>query len=549
MLDSQLTPCELVDSTVPTDVSTLDSQPKIKNEVFSLDPKHDHLTTDIYASNLSNAILLCDSINKNPTTSPPLVSQTLSPIKNKTNIGKVHNFASICPGGFSGTSGFLHSSSSCFTELQIPPGTAALLRKSLDAQHLARQAFELHVTESDAEEGGRRLCVELLLLQQARRATLIDVEQVALQQSARFLEEIAIAVRERRTSLVPDGYQAFLFPNGDVYEGNWKNCLLHGKGSLIRAATREVYEGQWFLGHRCGTGTLSSPGYRTIYSGAWLDNKRHGRGELVEPEGIYVGEFINNHLSGYGEYTYYDGRVYRGHWRDGLFEGNGVYICRSGSRYEGGWSAGYENGRGTKFFFNGDIYIGDWVKGRRHGYGIYKSPFFHYEGSWAYDNMCGSGVCVFEDKSSYNGQWDRGLFHGKGCFRASPEAGGATYFGEFVHGKRHGRGKFVKSSGATIVEYDGEWWEDEKDGVGFLKGSGCGVYDGVWSHGEPVGDGGDSMNDDFNYLPSSNNSNPSYDFREGKKQGSMTSAATVGNRFQCITISNAYKLRLNLSSS
>ena len=38
----------------------------------------------------------------------------------------------------------------------------------------------------------------------------------------------------------------------------------------------------------------------------------------------YVGEFKNDAYNGQGTYTYFDGRVYKGPFKDGMEEGKGI---------------------------------------------------------------------------------------------------------------------------------------------------------------------------------------------------------------------------------
>lgn len=364
-----------------------------------------------------------------------------------------------------------------------PQNAASLLKEcaALEVQRLS--ALTERISEADGEMKQRWMRLEGMRQQQLRREAVNaqDMEGAALM--AEMLVDIEEAVRERQTSLQPNGYQAFVFPNKDVYEGQWKNARMHGNGVLRRAGEKDIYEGQWFLGQRNGKGTHHSATHRIFYSGSWVDNKRHGKGQLLEPEGFYSGGFHDNCINGYGEYVFNDGHVYKGEWVQGMFHGAGILIQPSGTKYEGTWARGYEHGRGAKWFFNGDVYVGDWRYGRPHGHGMYTSALFQYEGLWCYGSPQGAGVCVFSDNSQYDGEWKQGQFHGVGCF--VNEEKGFTYTGEFRKGKRHGRGEYNNRD----MFYSGEWVNDKKNGWGMAKVRELGCYEGEWKDDYPHNEG------------------------------------------------------------
>lgn len=431
------------------------------------------------------------------------------------------------------TSDFPATLSSAFP---IPPNAATILLHCIETQQRLRanatRREEQHIREDEAKS--RRLA--MLRQQQQRREKQNLMDSEALQRTNTMLEELVAAVRDREVSLRPDGHQAFVFPNEDVYEGNWKSCRMHGKGCMRRVEVCDLYEGQWFLGQRCGPGTLRSANFSTFYSGAWLDNKRHGRGELVEPEGVYSGEFIDNRISGFGEYVYKDGHVYRGDWRDGMYHGSGTYLYPSGSKYEGNWRMGYESGPGTRVFPNGDTYTGEWHEGLPHGLGVYTSAefttashhtaghqrdnskaaeasssssppqpqrahfnrlqshscrggpgpvsrqrAFRFEGRWVYGTIQGNGTCVFTDGAVYSGLWWNGMPHGQGIaqFRRQP------IFGAHVEADGVAQQHVL---GAVSYCYSGEFVRGKRHGFGMYTGP-LSQYVGEWHSDAKEGHG------------------------------------------------------------
>lgn len=107
----------------------------------------------------------------------------------------------------------------------------------------------------------------------------------------------------------------FAYPNGDKYEGEWKDNQRHGHGVLVRPdGTR--YVGQWIDDRPGGMGTLTgADGSR--YTGEWKDGKRHGQGTADLPDGTrYEGQWANDKAHGKGSLTYPDGTTHTGQWED-----------------------------------------------------------------------------------------------------------------------------------------------------------------------------------------------------------------------------------------
>ncbi len=102
----------------------------------------------------------------------------------------------------------------------------------------------------------------------------------------------------RQVSRNTNDYQTINYQNGDIYEGNLKNGLKHGKGTLTTRNNRS-------------------------YKGDWKNDKPHGFGINTFPNGkIYTGNFENGKPVGEGQWTYADGRVYNGTWINGSFVNN-----------------------------------------------------------------------------------------------------------------------------------------------------------------------------------------------------------------------------------
>ena len=92
----------------------------------------------------------------------------------------------------------------------------------------------------------------------------------------------------------------YVWPNGDVYVGEWRDDKRHGKGSDTFSS-----------GHR--------------YSGDFVDGKRHGQGAFTFPDGeMYVGEWRDDARHGVGTNIFPDGQRFVGEWRRGERHGLGI---------------------------------------------------------------------------------------------------------------------------------------------------------------------------------------------------------------------------------
>ena len=117
---------------------------------------------------------------------------------------------------------------------------------------------------------------------------------------------------------VMSGKGKMTYPDGGVYEGDWKLNTRYGKGKMTYS-DGSIYEGNWELDTMCGEGTMNYSD-RSAYYGNWKNNKRDGQGELYYPSGNryinYKGSFKDGKRHGIGEQTFLDGSSYKGEWVD-----------------------------------------------------------------------------------------------------------------------------------------------------------------------------------------------------------------------------------------
>lgn len=184
---------------------------------------------------------------------------------------------------------------------------------------------------------------------------------------------------------------------------------------------------------------------------------------MLHAAGVYEGERNTfNRFHGQGTYTYGNGKVYSGQWRDGRRHGKGEQTWANGDRYVGDWSGNRTHGKGVKTWINGDRYEGEWIGGKPSGTG-------HF--TWA-------------NADEYTGGFVKGKRHGMGVFK-SKTAG--TYQGEWKDGQKHGKGSLTKPDGTKVT---GQWKSDYLTGDVVFVFKGGDQYTGPTlnnlAHGEGV---------------------------------------------------------------
>lgn len=154
---------------------------------------------------------------------------------------------------------------------------------------------------------------------------------------------------------VRDGVGKLEWSNGDVYEGDFKNGLRHGKGTMVELNGKRKYEGTWVLSQKEGKGVeMFSNGDK--YTGDFSGDRFHGQGELITKGGHYTGSFKNGLRDGFGIMQFRTNCRYEGFWCKGRMEGKGLYIWADARKYEGEWLNGERTGMGVLTMINGEKY-------------------------------------------------------------------------------------------------------------------------------------------------------------------------------------------------
>ena len=75
------------------------------------------------------------------------------------------------------------------------------------------------------------------------------------------------------------GNGKYVYKNGDIYEGEWKNGKKEGKGTLCYS-NGDKYEGEWKRGKREGKGIFYYKQNKKKYDGEWKNDEKEGKGIL-----------------------------------------------------------------------------------------------------------------------------------------------------------------------------------------------------------------------------------------------------------------------------
>ena len=247
------------------------------------------------------------------------------------------------------------------------------------------------------------------------------------------------------------------YPNGNLYVGGVHGSLYHGKGKIIWKKTGNSYEGDWVYDHQTGKGrfTWADGDY---YEGDFVDGKRTGKGKYVWPNGCYYeGDFVDGDFNGYGIRVYSDGYRYEGQFKDDKRHGKGVLTSPDGTAVE--------------YYYENDKIVckaaeaTDVIIARIYSSNTQKAP------------VAASTTANFtETITTYSPV----------IYKEQKFTDGSRYVGEFVNGKRHGKGTNYFPDGAR---YDGDWKNGYMNGHGVCVYADGEKYEGEWTDGKRNGQG------------------------------------------------------------
>lgn len=144
-----------------------------------------------------------------------------------------------------------------------------------------------------------------------------------------------------------------------------------------------------------------------IYEGEFKDGKKHGQGTYTYLSGDkYIGGFENDKKHGIGKLTFNENGEYHGYFKDGRREGEGVFKYANGDIYSGEWKTGKKEGKGTYIVKqSGAKLVGNWADGKlMKGKWILRDGS-HFEGSFDHNMPKGKGIWSFKNGNKVAGQY------------------------------------------------------------------------------------------------------------------------------------------------
>jgi hypothetical protein len=178
----------------------------------------------------------------------------------------------------------------------------------------------------------------------------------------------------------------------------------------------EQYCGDFVADMKEGKGILSH--FDTVINGVWKGDCLI-MGQHKQVDGVYFGSFDENKLpTGKGIFSYENGYIYQGKWKNGLQHGWGTFKDDT-SIYEGLWENGNKT-EGTLKFEEGDVYVGSFINGMKEcGVLTYKNGD-EFSGEFN-ESRRFMGVMTFKATGDvYRGEFNEtGLFHGGGDLKSA----------------------------------------------------------------------------------------------------------------------------------
>jgi len=184
--------------------------------------------------------------------------------------------------------------------------------------------------------------------------------------------ELGFYQGSRDSSYTKQGLGKTLFPNGDMYTGEYKNNQREGLGTYFWADQGVIYTGQWRRNLRSGIGRIVYPDGGRYY-GAWFNDTKNGEGRYTYADGSsYTGSWVDDVKQGFGTYTFTDGSSFVGAFVDGEFVSGEWRLCGN-TRYHGTFRNDVPYGAGVFTFKYGQegsyrqdgLYVdGKWVPGK-----------------------------------------------------------------------------------------------------------------------------------------------------------------------------------------
>ena len=310
-----------------------------------------------------------------------------------------------------------------------------------------------------------------------------------------------------------------------IYFGQLKDGKYHGDKCKLQYPNGDIYEGSFREGFRHGQGKLTNKNNSYCYDGLWEYDKKNGKCvEKIDDETFY-GYYKNGVRDGKCTIKYNNNNNIKfvGNFKDGKRDGYGVYIFQETHKtYKGQFKNNSFEGEGEIIGDNGYYFKGEFLGGLRHGDNCIekKEGIREYKGSFRRDKMNGKGVYYWyfgeNNGDIYEGEFVNDIIEGKGVYQYNY---GTKYIGDFLHGVKHGKGKEIYIDGSY---FEGEFKEGKKDGEGTFVDADGNKFKGTYREGKENGHG---------IIFYNNEDTLEGTWLNGLKQGEFTYKDSNGNSF------------------
>jgi hypothetical protein len=160
------------------------------------------------------------------------------------------------------------------------------------------------------------------------------------------------------------GKGKYIWENGDIYDGDWKDNLMAGQGKFIYA-NGDIHEGKWQNSLPSGKG-IRQFNNGIIYSGNFHKGKCDGIGEKNWPDGsCFLGDWKENQRHGLGKLIIPNKVIFNGTWKHDKKNGSGYFT----SVFPENQNNNDENHNFLSYYgaFIDDKKTGSWIKKLKNG--------------------------------------------------------------------------------------------------------------------------------------------------------------------------------------
>lgn len=169
-----------------------------------------------------------------------------------------------------------------------------------------------------------------------------------------------------------DGVAYITYPNGSFYHGQYKENRRHGIG-FYQWENGNAYIGGWKDGKQHGLGYTTNKAGLITSGGIFEDGNLLQEATDDYRAGKKDGNCTGNCADGFGKYTYNNGDIYWGFFKNNQRFGVGSYYWSNKSKYTGAYTlGGKRNGYGMYTYVDGSVFKGMFVEDKIDGLGTMK---------------------------------------------------------------------------------------------------------------------------------------------------------------------------------